>query len=113
LEQLRNVPFADRIVDLSADLDPGPDAFLDTAALMASLDLVISSDTSIAHLAGALGRPVWTALPLSPEWRWLLQRSDSPWYPSMRLFRQTTDGDWGTVVAEMAAALRPLVDRLS
>ncbi|MDB6008720.1 MAG: glycosyltransferase [Gammaproteobacteria bacterium] len=113
LEQLRNVPFADRIVELSAALDPGPDAFLDTAALMASLDLVISSDTSIAHLAGALGRPVWTALPLSPEWRWLLERSDSPWYPSMRLFRQTTDGDWGTVVTEIVAALRPLVARLS
>jgi tetratricopeptide (TPR) repeat protein len=108
LEQLRNAPFADRIVDLSADLDPGPDAFLDTAAVMASLDLVISSDTSIAHVAGALGRPVWTALPLSPEWRWLLDRSDSPWYPSMRLFRQTTDGDWGTVVTEIVAALRPL-----
>ena len=108
LEQLRNVPFADRIVDLSADLDPGADAFLDTAALMAGLDLVISSDTSIAHLAGALGRPVWTALALSPEWRWLLARSDSPWYPSMRLFRQTTHGDWGAVVTEIVAALRSL-----
>lgn len=106
LEQLRNAPFADRIVDWSADLDTGADAFLDTAAVMAGLDLVISSDTSIAHLAGALGRPVWTALPLSPEWRWLLNRSDSPWYPSMRLFRQTTDGDWTTVIAEIATALQ-------
>ena len=111
LEQLRNAPFAARIVDWSADLDTGPDAFLDTAALMAGLDLVITSDTSIAHLAGALGRPVWTALPLSPEWRWLLERNDSPWYPSMRLFRQTTDGDWGAVVAEIVAALRPLAAR--
>lgn len=108
LEQLRNVPFADRIIDLSADLDPGADAFLDTAAVMKGLDLVISSDTSIVHLAGALGRPVWTALALSPEWRWLLERSDSPWYPSMRLFRQTKDGDWGAVVTAVVEALRPL-----
>ena len=69
LEQLRDVPFAERIIDLSADLDRGPDAFLDTAAVMAGLDLVISSDTSVAHLAGALGRPVWTVLAASPEWR--------------------------------------------
>jgi tetratricopeptide (TPR) repeat protein len=108
LEQLRDVPFADRIIDLSADLDHGADAFLDTAAVMAGLDLVISSDTSIAHLGGALGRPVWTVLAASPEWRWLLERSDSPWYPTMRLFRQTTDGDWGAVVTAMAQALGPL-----
>jgi len=108
LEQLRNVPFAERIIDLSAELDRGPDAFLDTAAVMAGLDLVISSDTAVAHLAGALGRPVWTVLPASPEWRWGLERSDSPWYPTMRLFRQTTDGDWNTVVAAIAEALQNL-----
>ncbi len=106
LEQLHEVGFADRIVDLSADLDCGPDAFVDTAAVMATLDLVISSDTSVAHLAGALGRPVWTALAASPEWRWGLERRDSPWYPTMRLFRQTTDGDWNTVVAAIAEALQ-------
>jgi ADP-heptose:LPS heptosyltransferase len=105
---LRNVPFAERIIDLSADLDRGPDAFLDTAAVMAGLDLVISSDTSVAHLAGALGRPVWTVLPASPEWRWGLERSDSPWYPTMRLFRQTTDGDWSAVVGAIAEALASL-----
>ena len=104
-EQLARVPFAKRIVELGNDLDSGPDAFLDTAAVMASLDLVVSSDTSIVHLAGALGRPVWTALSLSPEWRWLLERNDSPWYPTMRLFRQPTDGDWGAVVTAMARAL--------
>jgi tetratricopeptide (TPR) repeat protein len=109
LEQLRNVPFAGRIIDLSADLDRGPDAFLDTAAVMEGLDLVISSDTSVAHLAGALGRPVWTVLAASPEWRWGLGRSDTPWYPTMRLFRQTTDGDWTAVVAEIAAALQELI----
>jgi tetratricopeptide (TPR) repeat protein len=108
LEQLRNVPFAERIIDLSADLDRGPDAFLDTAAVMAGLDLVISPDTSVAHLAGALGRPVWTVLTASPEWRWGLERSDSPWYPTMRLFRQTTEGDWNAVVAAIAEALQNL-----
>ena len=108
LEQLRNVPFAERIIDLSAELDRGPDAFLDTAAVMAGLDLVISSDTSVAHLAGARGRPVWTVLAASPEWRWGLERSDCPWYPSMRLFRQTVDGDWNTVVAAIAQALQDL-----
>ena len=107
-EQLRNVAFAERIVDWSADLDGGPDAFLDTAAVMAGLDLVISSDTSVAHLAGALGRPVWTLLTASPEWRWGLERGDSPWYPSMRLFRQTSDGDWNAVVADVAKALQNL-----
>ena len=108
LEQLREVAFANRILDLGADLDPGADAFLDTAAAMASLDLVISTDTSILHLAGALGRPSWAALTFSSEWRWLLERSDSPWYPSMRLFRQTTDGDWDAVVGAMLTQLRPL-----
>ena len=68
--------------------DDGPDAFIDTAAVMMSLDLIVTSDTSIAHLAGALGRPVWVALRRVPDWRWMLDRADSPWYPSMRLYRQ-------------------------
>ena len=106
LEQLRDVPFRERIVDLSSELDRGPDAFLDTAAVMADLDLVISSDTSVAHLAGALGRPVWVVLAASPEWRWGLERSDSPWYPTMRLFRQTADRDWTVVVAAIVEALQ-------
>lgn len=86
-------------------LDDGPDAFLDTAAVMMSCDLIVTSDTSIAHLAGALGRPVWTALRFVPDWRWMLGRNDSPWYPSMRLFRQTVDGDWAPVFDAMAEAL--------
>jgi tetratricopeptide (TPR) repeat protein len=110
-ERLGAASFADRIVDLGAELDPGADGFLDTAAVMAGLDLVISSDTAVAHLAGALGRPVWTALSLSPEWRWLLGRSDSPWYPTMRLFRQTTAGEWNAVGNEITAALAALASR--
>ena len=82
-----------------AVLNPGPNldedgAFVDTAAIMQNLDLVITSDTSIAHLAGALGVPVWVVLPHAAEWRWLRQRPDSPWYPTMRLFRQLGRGDW-------------------
>jgi hypothetical protein len=91
-------------------LDDGPDAFIDTAAVMANLDLVITSDTAIAHLAGALARPVWVALRRVPDWRWMLDRADSPWYPTMRLFRQTVDGDWAPVFAAMAQALRALGD---
>ncbi|WP_428487524.1 tetratricopeptide repeat protein [Rhodopila sp.] len=96
-------------VETLAGLDAGPDAFLDTAAVMRTLDLVVTSDTAIPHLAGALGCPVWVALRLVPDWRWMVHRSDSPWYPTMRLFRQSRDGDWSTVFAEIAAAL---ADRL-
>lgn len=108
MEQLDHVPFRDRIEDLRTELDLGADAFMDTAAVMQGLDLIISSDTSIVHLAGALARPVWVALSSVPDWRWLLERADSPWYPSMKLFRQPRAGDWGAVVGEMVAALRPL-----
>ena len=87
------------------DLGPQLDDFLDTAAVLSNLDLVITSDTSIAHLAGALGVPVWVALPAAPDWRWLLGREDSPWYPTMRLFRQATRGDWEGVFRRMAEAL--------
>ena len=85
------------IVDLGPDLDETAGAFMETAAIMMNIDLVISSDTAIAHLAGALGVPVWVALPLVPDWRWLLEREDSPWYPTMRLFRQTRAGRWEDV----------------
>jgi hypothetical protein len=80
--------------------------FADTAALVSALDLVISVDTAAAHLAGALGKPVWVLLPFSPDWRWLLGREDSPWYPTARLFRQPRIGDWETVIARVAEALR-------
>jgi tetratricopeptide (TPR) repeat protein len=90
---------------LGEDYDAGPDAFLDAAAAMEAVDLVISCDTSLAHLAGALARPVWVALKFAPDWRYLLDRDDSPWYPTMRLFRQDKPGDWHSVFAKMAAAL--------
>lgn len=79
--------------------------FADTAALIEELDLLVSVDTSVVHLAGALGRPVWVLLPHVPDWRWLLDRSDTPWYPSARLFRQTRPGDWDTPLAALVEAL--------
>lgn len=107
LEQLAEVASELRIE--TPQLDAGPDAFVDTAAVMACLDLIVTSDTSIAHLAGALGRPVWVALQHVPDWRWQLVREDCPWYPSMRLFRQTRRGDWDDVFARIAAAVAELV----
>jgi ADP-heptose:LPS heptosyltransferase len=79
--------------------------FMDTAAVLANLDLLITCDTAVAHLAGALALPVWVALPLVPDWRWLLDRSDSPWYPTMRLFRQKAPGDWAGVFEQIKTAL--------
>jgi hypothetical protein len=79
--------------------------FADTAALIANLDLVIAVDTAVVHLAGAMGKPVWTLLPFASDWRWLLDRADSPWYPTMRLFRQATPGDWDGVIRRVAAEL--------
>ena len=87
------------------DFDAGPDAFLDTMAAMQSLDLIVTSDTAIAHVAGALARPVWVALKRVPDWRWMLGREDCPWYPTMRLFRQTTAGDWTGVFARIGEEL--------
>jgi hypothetical protein len=80
--------------------------FADTAAIIETLDLVISIDTAVVHLAGALGKPVWTLLHFVPDWRWQLDRVDSPWYPTMRLFRQPSDGDWESVISEVATCLR-------
>jgi tetratricopeptide (TPR) repeat protein len=105
LEQLAAAPAGLRIETLGEDFDEGPDAFIDTAALMQSLDLVVTSDTSVAHLAGALGRPVWVALKHVPDWRWLLEGDKIAWYPTMRLFRQAERGDWDGVFARIAEAL--------
>src|SRR5262249_55273141 len=92
-----------RLVQLGPDLP-------NTAAALKNLDLLISVDTSIAHLGGALARPVWLALARGPDWRWMLDREDSPWYPTFRLFRQTRPGEWGPVFGRMARALRDLVE---
>jgi len=88
------------------DFDDSHGRFMDTAAVMKNLDLVITIDTSIAHLAGGLGVPVWVLLPYPADWRWMLGRSDSPWYPTMRLFRQTDVGDWESVMKLVATELQ-------
>jgi hypothetical protein len=108
LAQLDDPAIAFPVERLGADFDAGPDAFVDSAAVMENLDLVINCDTSAAHLAGALGRPVWTALKYVPDWRWQLKRSDNPWYPTMSLFRQAQVGDWNSVFTAMAHKLAGL-----
>jgi hypothetical protein len=97
-ETLARSPTLTHVGDALADFD-------DTAAVVALADLVIAVDTSVVHLAGALGRPVWVLLPFGPDWRWMLERSDSPWYPGVRLFRQPAAGDWASVIARVAAEL--------
>ena len=91
------------------DFDGGRDAFIDSAALMMSLDLVVTTDTTVAHLAGLLGRPVWLLLTFVPDWRWGLEGLLTPWYPTMRIFRQRAPGDWEGVVAEVVAQLDRLI----
>ncbi|MGO8754318.1 MAG: DUF5672 family protein [Gallionellaceae bacterium] len=88
-----------------ADLGPELHSYSDTAAAVSVLDLLISVDTSVVHLAGALGRPAWVLLPYAPDWRWMLEREDSPWYPGLRLFRQDERGDWDGVVQKLVEAL--------
>ncbi len=100
-KQAAHPPAGMNLTDWTSDFGD----FADTAALIANLDLVISSDTAVAHLAGAMGKPVWVILPLSPDWRWMLDRSDNPWYPTMRLFRQTKVGQWTDVIEQVAGAL--------
>jgi hypothetical protein len=108
-EQLRALADRLHVINLGSRLDETSGAFMDTAAIMKNVDLVITSDTAIAHLAGALGVPVWLALSFVPEWRWLLRREDSPWYPSMRLFRQTEAGDWKGVFDRIAKEVQKAV----
>jgi Flp pilus assembly protein TadD len=107
-EQLAAIAKSFPVIDLRSE---SWQDFMETAAIIANLDLVITVDTAVAHLAGALGKPVWVAVPYSPDWRWLLDREDSPWYPSMRLFRQPTHGDWRTVFDRMAQELQRLVTK--
>ena len=106
-EQIAGVDFP--VEDFSGRLDETGGAFCDTAAVIKNLDLVVSCDTSVGHLAGALAAPTWLALPFSPDWRWLLDREDSPWYPTVRLFRQSKLGQWSDVFQRIAAELALLV----
>lgn len=105
-EQIKQCKDRVPVVDWSDPADTTAEALLDTAAAMRNLDLIIAVDTSVAHLAGALAVPVWVAMPLACDWRWLLDRDDTPWYPTMRLFRQRDLADWDDVIARMAEALR-------
>jgi ADP-heptose:LPS heptosyltransferase len=89
------------LADISADLTD----FDETAAIIANLDLVITVDTSMGHLAGAIGKPAWILLSKASDWRWLIDRHDTPWYPTVRLFRQSVPGAWGPAIADVATAL--------
>jgi tetratricopeptide (TPR) repeat protein len=104
-EQINNQPEIIHIIDYTEEMHD----FSDTAAFILNLDLIISVDTAVAHLAGALGKPVWTLLQYAPEWRWMLDREDSPWYPTMRLFRQTEPGDWNSVMRRVTDDLKALL----
>jgi hypothetical protein len=106
-EQLSQSAMAPEIIDLGDRLGN----FLNTAAIVSSLDLVVSSDCATVHLAGGLGVPVWMATSLAPDWRWLQEREDCPWYPTMRLFRQKAAGDWAEVFRRIRAALQERVGR--
>ena len=108
-EQLKDAGSRFAVIDLAQRLDLTSGPFMDTAAAIEHLDLVVTCDSSLGHLAGALARPSWIALALSPDWRWLLDREDSPWYPTVRLFRKKFIGDWSDVFQRMAAALEATV----
>lgn len=97
------------VIELKPEIDATSGPFMDTAAIMRNLDLVVTSDTSIAHLAGGLGVPVWLATSYAPDWRWMMQREDCLWYPTMRLFRQTTIHQWNGVFVRMAHELTKLI----
>lgn len=97
-------------VALISNLDKKLNDFVDTAAIIGELDIVVTCDSSVAHLAGAMGKPVWVALPYAPDWRWFLGREDTPWYPTMRLFRQPAPGDWESVFRRMGRELAAFAD---
>jgi tetratricopeptide (TPR) repeat protein len=110
-EQLGMLPRAMAVENFA--IDEGPEAFIDTAAIMANCHLVIAADTGPAHLAGALGIPCWLGLKFVPDWRWFLSRDDTPWYSRMRLFRQQQPGDWSSVFEVMETELRQILERSS
>lgn len=106
-QQAKNPPAGMDLADLGREIGD----FVDTAAILMQLDLLISVDTSVAHLAGALGREVWTLIPYVPDWRWFMDRAETPWYPTMRLFRQERSGDWDGVMERVAVALKERAGR--
>jgi hypothetical protein len=109
-KEISQASFRRELFDFGDDLDGGGKAFMDTMAIMMSLDLVVTADTSIAHVAGALGKPVYILLRKEPDWRWLLRESDTVWYPSARLFRQRISGDWSEPMALVAAAIAAQIE---
>jgi len=106
---LKNITFANPVIDIGKKVTD----FSDTATVIEKLDLIICVDTSVAHLAGALNKPTWLLLPFAPDWRWLLERDDSPWYPSLKLFRQTQRGDWTGVFQAVTKELERLLQQKS
>jgi tetratricopeptide (TPR) repeat protein len=108
-EQAGAGPTGMKLVDLTAEMDD----FADTAALASNLDLIVTVDSAVAHLAGAIGKPVWILTPFAPDWRWMLKCQDSPWYPTARLFRQPAQGDWATVVQRIRQELTALAGKRS
>ncbi len=112
-DQLKELPSDFKLVTFEEDFDKSRGRFMDTAAVIKNLDLVITVDTSIAHLSAAIGTPVWTILPEPPDWRWMLKRTDTPWYPNMRLFRQPERGAWDSVMKQIVSELERAVAQKS
>lgn len=108
-DQLNTLSDDFKLITFEENFDQSRGRFMDTAAVIKNLDLVITVDTSIAHLSAAIGTPVWTLLPEPADWRWMIKRTDTPWYPNMRLFRQTKHGDWDTVIHTICQELEALV----
>jgi tetratricopeptide (TPR) repeat protein len=109
VDQLNTLPSTMKLITFGTDLDTTHGRFMDTAAIIKNLDIIITVDTSICHLAAGLGKLVWNLLPNPPDWRWMLNRTDTPWYPNMRLFRQPTPGDWHTLIADVTKELITMV----
>ena len=111
-DQLKDLPDTMRIITFDGDFDQSNGRFMDTAAVIKNLDLVITVDTSISHLASGLGVPTWIMLPNPADWRWMIDRTDSPWYPNVtRLFKQPTPGDWQSMIKEVAVELQKHITR--
>jgi hypothetical protein len=108
-EQLKLLPEGTPLISFGEDFDKDHGRFMDTAAVMKNLDLMITVDTGTAHLSAGLGVPTWTFIPEPPDWRWMLKCDDTPWYPNMRLFRQPSIGDWETTIATVCSELEKLV----